>query len=295
VSFPDARTRILGVIGHPVEHSLSPAIQNAALRHAAVNAVYLAFDASPERFPRCVDGLRELGAIGANVTIPHKEAALALADERAPEADRVGAANTLVFTSGRAVAHNTDIGGVRRALGSLALDPAGTTCLVLGAGGAARSVVWALADAGATRIVVANRTRARAEALGGPVDVIGWDDAPDAAATADLIVNATSVGLDADEAPLGPWALERAASAGCRGVLDLVYRPEQTRLVRDAVAAGIVAADGLDVLVYQGAEAYELFTRAPAPVAIMLQAAHRAAGRKRTRSVADAEDVPPLV
>jgi shikimate dehydrogenase len=302
MSFPDARTRLAAVVGHPVAHSLSPPIHNAALRHDGLNAVYLAFDVRPERFADAVDGMRELGAVGCNVTIPHKEAALEVAATRGPSAERIGAANTLVFASDGVVAHNTDPDGVRGVLTELSLDPRGNPCLVLGAGGAGRGAAWALAEAGADPLVLANRTGERAVRLAADLAEagfgcrhVGWEEAPRAAASGAIVVNATSVGLSDGASPLDETALRGVAVGGCRLVLDLVYAPGETALVRSAREHGLVAVDGLGVLVHQAASAYALFWGRAAPVDVMREAADRAAGRRGGRPGEEAEAVPPLV
>jgi shikimate dehydrogenase len=300
MTIPDARTKLLGVIGHPVAHSLSPAIFNAALRHDEVNADYHAFDVPPEKFAEAVRGLRAAEALGFNVTIPHKEAALALADDPSPEAERIGAANLLVFSPDAVRARNTDHAGITRALNEMDIDPAGKTVLVLGAGGAGKAAAWAVADAGGETVLLSNRTPKRAEDLclalrrsGHRAHVVEWEARAEAAATSRLLINATSVGLDGPESPLGHEPLESARETGCMGLLDLVYGSEETKLARDARAAGLKAADGLDMLVYQAAESYGLLLGRPAPLEVMFEAAARAAGRPGPKR--PSEGLPPLL
>jgi shikimate dehydrogenase len=258
--------RLCGVIGHPIHHSLSPAIHNAALRHDGRDAIYEAFDVTNVRAE--LERLVALDAVGVNVTIPHKRTALELASSRSPEAEAIGAANTLLFADGIS-AHNTDPEGVLGGLRDLGVSPAGLRCLVVGAGGAGRAAVWALGSAGAAEVLVANRT---------PVpDAVAWEDLDDALAGAEIVVHATSVGMSGEETFLQVSALSRSK---CKAVLDLVYAPGETDLVRKAGAAGFTTADGLSVLVHQAAAAYALFWGAPAPVQVMLHAAIRAAGRR---------------
>lgn len=299
---PDAQTRLAAVVGHPVAHSLSPVIHNAAIRHAGLNAVYLAFDVRPGDLAAAVAGLRAAGAAGVNLTIPHKEQGLILADSVSDEARSIGATNTLVFAADGIEAHNTDVAGVRRALDALGIAARGATALVVGAGGAARAAAWALAGSGATAIVLVNRTAARAESLAAELSAHGleveareWDNLGAAAGTADVIVNATSVGMDGTSSPIGRRVLERASTGGCRGVLDLVYGARTTPLVEAARAAGLAAADGLEMLVHQAAEAFRLFFGTDTDATGMLAAANRATGRTAVRRTAGPEDMPPIV
>lgn len=275
----DARTKLCCVIGHPIAHSLSPHIHNAALRHDGRDAVYLAFDATDVR--ATLAGLQAIGAVGCNVTIPHKEAAWAEVVERSAGAERIGAANTIVFGSAGPVAHNTDPDGIIGALAGLDAAPSGARCLVLGAGGAGRAAVWALASAGAAEVVVANRTEERAAEVARDLGArhVPWDDLGKEVSRAEIVVQATSVGMDGDGRVFGLGEIEGAAASGCRAVLDLVYVTGGTPLVRDALAAGIPAGDGLEVLVQQAGAAYRLFWGAEAPLEVMRQAALEAAGR----------------
>ena len=253
---------------------MSPTIHNAALRHDKRDAVYLAFDVTD--VPAALDGLAALGAIGANVTIPHKRAAWEHAPRHSPEAVATGVANTVVFDRGRMEAHNTDPAGVLGGLHDLGVSAEGLRCLVVGAGGAGRAAVRALHSAGAAEVQVANRTTARAADLG-PGRVVAWEALPDALAWAEVVIHATSVGMAGEDTFLQVSAL---SPSRCRGVLDLVYGRHETDLVRKVAARGIAAADGLGVLVYQAAESYELFWGAPAPFSVMQEAAFRATGRR---------------
>lgn len=282
----DANTGLLAVIGHPVSHSLSPAIHNAALRHDGRNAVYLAFDVPPGDLARALDGLRAIGSIGVNVTIPHKEAALAYADDASDEARAVGAANLLLLQGARVRADNTDMAGFAGALRDVGIDPSGLSCFVMGAGGGARAAVAALLRAGAESVVVANRTIERAERLArdlSPIGVVGaepWSKRAGLAASSGLVVNATSIGLGSRDSPLDERPLADAAIGGCRGLIDLVYGSGETELVQLASRAGLVAVDGLPMLVHQAAAAYEAFLGRPAPLGVMRDAAAKAAGRE---------------
>jgi shikimate dehydrogenase len=261
------RTR-LGVLGWPVAHSLSPAIQNAALRAAGLqNWRYQRLPLPPALVIETVPALAGAGLRGVNVTIPHKRQALELSDRPTPRAAQIGAANTLLFESdGTIAADNTDAPAL---IAALPARPAGRTALVLGAGGSARAAVWALLDAGATRVSVLNRTAERAEALCGE---LGGTPVT-APVPADVLVNCTPVGLDipGERHPRMPLALQALHDYGI--VVDFVYRPGGTPLITAARSLGIRVVDGLELLVGQGALAFEQFTARPAPVEAMRAAA----------------------
>jgi shikimate dehydrogenase len=254
----------LGVAGWPVGHSRSPAMHNAALAAAGLRDWrYLALPLPPARFAETVRALPAAGFRGINVTIPHKEAALALATEATPTAAAVGAANTLTFERGGAIlADNTDVPGL---LAALPADPAGTTALVLGAGGAARAAVHALLRAGAADVMVWNRTPERAARL---VAELGGRmvEAPPGAA---LVVNCTSVGLGDDDDPFKRLALPADTLGVGSCVVDMVYRPGGTRLLAEARRRGATVVDGLEILVAQGAASFERWTGMTAPRALM--------------------------
>ena len=249
----------LAVIGHPVAHSRSPAMQNAALR-----------------------ALPAEGFAGVNVTVPHKTAAFALADASSEGAQRIGAANTLVFEAGQVQAHNTDAGGL---IASLPRSPRGARTLVLGAGGAARAAAWALRAEGAA-VDIWNRTEARAQQihleLGGPdqareaVDievrdlraVVEFDQSD-----YELIVNTTAVGLHGED-PFVELPLRRDGFGPGAVVVDMVYGEGPSTLLRAAAAAGATAVDGIEILVQQGALSLRIWTGLEPPLDVMRAAAH---------------------
>jgi shikimate dehydrogenase len=270
-------TRLCGVIGHPIAHSLSPVIHNAALQHDGRDAEYRAFDVTDAA--QALRELAEQGAVGVNVTIPHKRAAWELASSRSAGAEAIGAANTVVFEAGGGMAaYNTDPDGVIGGLRDLGVEVSGAKCLVIGAGGAGRAAVWALRQAGASQVAVANRTDAKgadvARELG--AEAVPWADVADAVTRSEIVVHATSLGMDGEATPLSG-----IVASGARGVvLDLVYAPGETDLVRCARSAGIVTADGLGVLVHQAAAAYEIFWGSAAPIEVMRDAALAAAGSR---------------
>jgi shikimate dehydrogenase len=255
------------VLGWPVAHSRSPAIHNAALAAAGLGEDwnYQLLPVPADLFPDTVRALPGAGFRGVNVTIPHKQAALALATDASARAIAIGAANTLLFgEAGQIWADNTDAPALIEAL-RRHTAPEGSSALVLGAGGSARAAVWALVDAGASEVLVWNRTPQRAQEL---ARELGARAVAEPLAAADLLINCTSVGLhDDDELQAllpGPQALERH-----RVVVDFVYRAEGTPLVRAARSSGIPTIDGLELLVGQGALAFELFTGRRAPVQAM--------------------------
>jgi shikimate dehydrogenase len=269
----------LGVLGWPVAHSRSPAIHNAALAALGMEGWrYQRLPVPPALFAQTTRALGSAGFVGANVTIPHKQAALELATHASLAAREIGAANTLTFADdGSIAAENTDAPGLIAALGALTDMPAHPHALVLGAGGSARAVAWALREAGASSVAVWNRTPERARTLARELGV----EAVPVPGPADLLVNCTSVGL---QAPVG---IERSATEGealnqlgmtfdqvgkYSYVVDLVYRSGPTPLLAAAAAHGAGTVDGLDVLVAQGALSFELWTGRTAPLEVMRRA-----------------------
>ena len=270
-----ATTQLAAVIGHPVRHSLSPAIHNAAFGRLGLDWVYVAFDVAPDQGEAAVRAMVPLGISGLSVTMPHKDAAAAAVDELTPAAATLGAVNCVVNHDGRLIGHNTDGDGFVAALRTRHhVDPAGMSCVVLGAGGAARSVVLALSEAGAREVVVVNRTPSRGEeaaSLAGPVGRVG--DAADIA-HADLVVNGTPVGMGAsiaDEA----LPLDVALLHPRQVVADLVVHPLRTRLLDEAESRGATVVPGLGMLVHQAALAFTLWTGQAAPLDAMWQAVER--------------------
>ncbi len=255
----------LGVCGWPVAHSRSPRMQNAALAHLGLDDWhYQALPLPPHLFTETVKALPRLNFRGVNVTIPHKEQALALADEATETARAIGAANTLTFLpSGAIGADNTDVQGL---LDALPVDPAGMTALVLGAGGTARAVLYALKQAGAGEIHLWNRSPARAQAL---ADEFG---AVVSAEPADIIVNCTSIGLENPGETFKALPLRADEVGAGRSVVDMVYRHGGTLLLNTAKANGAEVVDGLEILVAQGAASLERWTGRTAPDKAMREA-----------------------
>lgn len=260
--------RRAGVLGWPVAHSRSPAIHEAAYAAAGLEGWrYQLLPVPPELLAETLRALPAAGFVGANVTIPHKEAALAAADTATDAARAIGAANSLRFDSeGRIEADNTDAPGFLAALG----EPPPGRAVVLGAGGSARAVVWALASAG-VQVEVWNRTPRRAEVVAGELGARAVAEVEPGG----LLVNATSVGLDPADDPFAELPLEAARMGEWDVVADLVYGAAETALAGAARAAGARVVDGLEVLVRQGALSFERWTGIGAPLPAMRAAAGR--------------------
>lgn len=257
---------LAGVIGHPVGHSRSPQLHGHWLREYAIAGHYVPLAVSPGDLADALHLLPRIGFRGLNVTVPHKEAVLSLAQEVTDRAARIGAANTLTFTETGIHADNTDGVGFLRSLteGAPNWTASAGPALILGAGGAARAILTALIDAGVPEIRLTNRTRPRAEALarslGGPIQVIDWPNRAEAARGAALLVNTTVLGMS------GQPALDFPAGAldPSMTVTDIVYTPLETPLLRDASARGCTTVDGLGMLLHQAAPGFERwFGRAP--------------------------------
>jgi shikimate dehydrogenase len=270
------RRKRLAVLGQPISHSRSPAMHNAALAELGLAGdwSYEAIEVAPAEFEARVREMPAEGFVGANVTVPHKVAALDLAEEASEAARAIGAANTLSFAGGRIAAENTDACGF---LDSLGAPPSGRRALVLGAGGSARAAVWALVRKGA-HVAIWNRTPERAERLAHELGALALAASDERLATGDfdLIVNATTVGMrGAGERAADLKSLPiRADSLGDKHQLvDLAYGPAETELARAARAHGATVVDGLEVLVRQGAASFRIWTGRDPPIETMRRAA----------------------
>lgn len=248
-------TNVAVLLGQYIGYSASPAMHKAAFAACGIDARYELADIDAVELHAAVERLREPGALGANVTTPHKLAVCDLVDALAPEVERLGAANTIVRDGSRLVARNTDLDAIRTEIGDLAQLRRGPfeAALVLGAGGAAKAVVAALDDIGCEDVTTITRA--------------SWGGLPERIGRVDLLVNATPIGTASDETPVTADLLWADLA-----VLDLVYRPSPTRLVRDARAAGAIARDGAGVLLRQAAASFELWTDRPAPMEVMRDA-----------------------
>ncbi len=283
-------TQLLGIIGYPIGHSISPVFQQAALDRLGIGATYQAWEVAPDDVGAFVGGLREPGTLGINVTLPHKEAVIPFLDEVDDWATAAGAVNTIVNrpdANGDAslTGHNTDGTGFLRALRQEGgFHAQGRRILVLGAGGAARGVVLALSRDSAASLTIANRTLARAQLLAQLAADNGIESAAvsltgagfdNAVQSADLIVNCTTMGMthgpDEGSSPLLSAQIPTGAL-----INDLVYNPRETPLLREAERAGARTLGGIHMLVHQGASSFEMWTGQPAPIPVMLEAALRA-------------------
>ena len=266
---------VYGLIGNPVEHSLSPPMHEAAYDELGIDARYVTFEPADDAGAAAVESAATLGVRGLNVTIPFKQQVVEAVDP-APLAARIGAVNTVDFATDPPTGYNTDAAGVVRALTHHGVTLSGTA-VVVGAGGAGRAAAFALADEGMT-VHVANRTVEKATDLAAAVAAShpagpdaaaghGLDALPDLLADADVLVNATSVGMEEDRSPVPADALHADLA-----VLDAVYSPLETRLLREAAAAGATTVDGAWMLLFQGVEAFEQWTGEAAPVDAMNEA-----------------------
>ena len=274
----------VGIFGYPLAHSISPAFQQAAFDHYALRVRYHAWPTPPDTLGVEVGKLRGERFLGANVTVPHKERVRAYLDDIDPWAESVGAVNTIVRKDGKLIGYNTDGYGFIESLKEAGqFDPRGKRVLVLGAGGAARAAVFGLADEGVASLTIANRTLERAQSLTEAVrgllpeaTAIAMDDALEgAAATADLIVNSTSVGMSHGDAEGRTLLKARLIPSGAL-VYDVVYNPAETPLMLEARKAGARTLGGMPMLIYQGAAAFERWTGRGAPIEVMFRAAEEA-------------------
>lgn len=263
-------TQLFAIVGNPVRHSLSPAMHNAAFAALSINGVYVPIEALD--IGETVKGLTSLGFIGASVTVPHKETVMQYLDDIDPTAKAIGAVNTLAFDRSSGVAtrvrgFNTDWIGSNRALEDH-ITLQGSTALVLGAGGAAKAVAFGLIEAGA-RVYIANRTEEKAFRLADALNCKAVKLSEIGSITAEILINTTSVGMEPndDQIPLQPDVLP-----GFTVVMDIVYAPLETRLLREAKACNCKVIDGLAMLKYQAVEQFRIWTGQEPPAAVMHQA-----------------------
>lgn len=273
----NSETVLYGVLGHPVRQSKSPTMLNSAFRTAGIHAAYAAFDVAPERLGDAMAGVRAFGFGGVNVTIPHKVAVMAHLDEIDASARVIGAVNTVVNKNGKLIGHNTDgIGYVRSLKQETGITVKGKRILVLGAGGAARGIVYALLQEQPAAIAIANRTEQKGHDLAaalstyGTLEGISWESCRQE--SYDLVINTTPIGMHPhiEEQPANPadWPDAEIFS-------DLIYNPLETRFLQEAKRLGRTVHGGLGMFVYQGAYAFEYWTGLPAPVDEMRSAVMR--------------------
>jgi len=271
------KSRVYGLLGDPVAHSLSPLMQNHAFHSYGIDAVYTPFHVVPNNLPAAVAGLRALDIAGVSVTIPHKETILALLDQVDPAAQLIGAVNTVVNNNGSLIGHNTDASGfISTIQQELNFQPAGHEVLILGAGGACRAAAVALASADVKTITIANRHQARAEKLVNDLEVhfpaVQFSATNylsglflDSLSAVDLVVNTTSVGLHGEDVSFLP--LENIKCSAL--IFDMIYSPSETPLIKNARSLGLVCADGLGMLAAQGEDAFYLWTGIRLPAGFM--------------------------
>jgi shikimate dehydrogenase len=271
-------SRVFGILGHPVRHTLSPAMQNSALQACGIDGVFVPFDVRPERLGEAVAGLRALGVRGVNVTIPHKTGVVPYLDALDESAEAAGAVNTISNEDGRLVGYNTDGDGLLRSLAEdFAVTPENSTVVIIGAGGAARGAVAAICCAGARRVAIANRSRDRAISLVAamkgryPDTILGvagfGEQLTPILREAGLVVNTTSLGMNGEViAGLELEALDRNAV-----VYDMVYAPPVTPLLQEAQRLGLRYANGLGMLAAQGELAFRIWTGFLPPLGLMKQ------------------------
>jgi shikimate dehydrogenase len=273
-------TKIVGILGDPVTHTLSPKMHNAAFEYLGLDYVYLPFDVKPKGLKQALDGLLGLNIVGVNVTIPHKQAALNYMDELSDDAKRLGAVNTIKVRGGRLLGANTDSQGFIASLETEAdFSVWGKSILLLGAGGAARAVAFSLANMGIGRLAIANRTIVRAKELISQVKQLApgleavslsltGDELEKYIAEAQIIINATSIGLKPGDSPPINTRLIHSGQL----VYDLLYNPPQTKLLAEAQANGAKTQNGINMLIYQGALSFEIWTGKKAPLEVMRKA-----------------------
>jgi shikimate dehydrogenase len=271
-------TRVAAVIGSPVQHSLSPALHNAAFEALGIDWVYVAMHVMPGEGQRAVDAMRVLGLGGMSVTMPHKETVAAAVDALDPAADALRSVNTVVpEADGTLVGHSTDGAGFIASLAAAGVFVEGRTVCLLGAGGAARAIANALGRAGAAEVAVSNRTPEGAEATAALAGRVGVVAGPEHLRAAHIVINATSVGMGSDtDLPCDPEQL-RAEQV----VADIVYHPRETALLRAARALGATTVDGLGMLVHQAALQQRLWHGVPPDVEVMTAAAERELAARR--------------
>ncbi|WP_425414527.1 shikimate dehydrogenase [Paenibacillus pinihumi] len=269
----DSHTVLYGVIGDPIRHSKSPLMMNRAFKETGINGIYTAFHIVPDQLANFIAGVRAMGIRGVNVTIPHKLDVMHHLDHIDDSALAIGAVNTIVNDGGRLTGYNTDgIGYVRSLKEEIEPDLAGKRVVILGAGGAARGIIYGLIQEKVDQIAVANRTAERASKLAGDfsnqADVYAgdWDKIAQLCAGADLVINTTSVGMfpHIEGTPIdASWLREETIAS------DLIYNPLETRFLREARERGCRAHGGLGMFIYQGAYAFEYWTGTDAPAAAM--------------------------
>lgn len=273
------KTKVCGVIGDPIEHTLSPIMHNAAFEALRIDYVFLAFKVEVAKVGNAIDGMRAFGIHGLNVTMPHKNSVINYIDELDPTAKTIGSANTILNKDGKLFGFNTDGVGALNALEQNGVAVKGKKIMLLGAGGAAKAIAYTISQE-ADELVILNRTAKPVTELAKLLkqkfnkkinaDALTPKTVKDNLASADVIINATSVGMEpnAGQTPVAPELLKPDLA-----VMDIVYNPLETKLAKDAKAAGAKVVSGVEMLIYQGAASFEIWTACNAPVEVMRKAA----------------------
>jgi len=273
------KTRVCGVIGDPIEHTLSPIMHNSAFEALKLDYVFLAFKVRPAEVGNAISGMRALTIHGLNVTMPHKNAVIKYLDDVDPAGKAIASANTILNKDGRLLGFNTDGVGALNALEQNGVETRGKKVLLLGAGGAAKAIAYTLSQE-VDELVILNRTPKPATELANLLKqkfhkkIIAGELSPstikDNLADSDVLINATSVGMkpNANQTPVAPEWLKPDLA-----VMDIVYNPLETKLAKDAKAAGAKVVSGVEMLIYQGAASFEIWTACKAPVEVMRKAA----------------------
>jgi shikimate dehydrogenase len=279
----NGKTQLLGVIGHPVGHSLSPLMHNQAIAALDLNWVYLPFDIAPDQLETALAGFAAIGVQGFNITIPHKQAIMPLLSQIDPIAQAIGAVNTVWRTADGWHGTNTDVLGFLAPLTAMDRDWSQTTALILGNGGAARAVVAGVHQLGCQQIQVVGRSADKLAAFAQSwphvaLETYGWDQLETLIPKAGLVINTTPIGM-APHPDASPLTLEQGHRLSGNAIAyDLIYTPNPTRFLQQATDQGAIAIDGLEMLVQQGAAALERWLNQPVPVAVMRQTLQHALG-----------------
>ncbi len=273
------KTKLLGIIGAPVEHSLSPVMQNAAIAELGVDYIYVPFPVQKVDLSKAIMGFEVIGVQGFNITIPHKQAIMSLLSEVTSTAKMVGAVNTVWYNGAGWKGTNTDVEGFVAPLKTMARDWSSLTAIVLGNGGAARAVVAGLAELGFSRIEIVGRDRQKLlnfyqtwqniPKIARLLQVHYWENLPELLPAADLLVNTTPVGMypQIDNSPISEELMQQLKPDAI--AYDLIYTPSPTKFLSFAAARGLKAIDGLEMLVQQGAAALEIWLQQPVPIETM--------------------------
>jgi len=275
------KTKLLGVIGYPVEHSLSPAMHNAAIAQLGVDYVYLPFPIAPENLAAAIEGFAAIGVVGFSVTIPHKQAIMPLLTEISPLAQAVGAVNTVYRQANKWLGTNTDVEGFVAPLRTCNRDWKQTVAVILGNGGAARAVVAGCSELGCATIHVVGRNQAKLKqffaswevsSLSVNLQIHSWEELPQLIPQANLLVNTTPIGMY-PQVSQSPLSVDEMGNLPAGAIAyDLIYTPRPTQFLKYAEQVGAIAIDGLEMLVQQGAAALQIWLQQPPPVDVMRQA-----------------------